>query len=104
MLQLVEREVTNHQRAAAEERELINPGHLQIEASNPRYLEAAWNRGSVFGIPLVSELPPLVSCATLSMEVPTTVGQILSPTSYENALPVARRARTGGIESGSGTL
>ena len=76
----------------------VNSSELLVDPSNPHFLGTTWNNTYdnplTFGLEL--EIPAMVSCATISPVEPTVEGRPLSPDSYQNGMPAARRARTRG--------
>jgi hypothetical protein len=78
----------------------VDVSHLQVSQANTRALETNWS-GYLSGYQqpaLASERPTLVSCNSLIPVEAAVEGRPLTPTSYEDAMPAAQRARSGGSD------
>ena len=102
-------EVPEPQVLPAEEespRRFVNPvteadvSHLQVSQANTRALETNWS-GYLSGYlqtALASERPTLVTCNSLIPVEAAVERRPLTPTSYEDGMPAAQRAKSGGSD------
>jgi len=87
-------------------RRFVNPvteadvSRLQVSQANTRTLETNWS-GYLSGYlqtALASERPTLVTCNSLIPVEAAVERRPLSPTSYEDGMPAAQRAKSGGSD------